>query len=89
MGEGGGSYEGLCSSLTPRLSTMQSLLRVLFKRSPKFEDECLRLAVNFPLIWRAIMVILTRCCNYDENSRILKTTHEIADEENVANTNKP
>lgn len=35
------------------------------------------------------MVILTRCCNYDENSRILKTTHEIADEENVANTNKP
>lgn len=35
------------------------------------------------------MVILTRCCNYDENSRIFKTAWEIADEENVANTNKP
>lgn len=34
------------------------------------------------------MVILTRCCTYDENSRILKTARETADEENVANTNK-
>lgn len=68
---------------------MQSLLRVLFKRAQQCEDECLRLTVYFSLTWRAIMVILTRCCNYDENSRILKTAREIADEENVANTNKP
>lgn len=88
MGERG-NYVGLCSRLTPRLSTMQSLLGVLFKRSPKFEDECLRLTVYFSLIWRVIMATLTRCCNYDENSRILKTARETADEENVANTKKP
>ena len=47
---------------------------------PKFKDEFECLSLNFSLSWMDIMVILTQCCNDEENVRILNQARKVAEE---------
>ena len=46
----------------------------------KFKDEFELLSLNFSLIWRDIMVILTWYCNHEEKARIVDQARKLADE---------
>ena len=50
------------------------------KNPKKFKDEFGHLSLNFSLTWRDIMVILTWCCNDEENVRILNQARKVAEE---------